>query len=679
MHLTPPKSDTACPDDAIPMVGRGHELGALRTLTERARNGHGGALAVTGETGAGKTRLLTEATRLAGPDHLVLRGAGVPAESSMPYAGLHQLLQPLLEDLAALPKPQADAVRGAFGQSAPGDAPLLVALATLTLLSAEAARGPVLVLVDDAQHLDPETRDALVFVARRLSGVPAVMLIAARDFGSGLPGLRLGPLGPADTRLLAERALGTAPRQVVERLAETSGGLPLAVLELAGALPDGVRCGGDPFPEHPPCGERLLHAFGAQVACLPAATRRLLLVAAADDRGEARTTLAAAERLGVDPAALAPAEHAGLVSAVDGELRFRYGFLRSVVYTAASLRDRQAAHRALADVLADTPYRQALHLAAATHVPDEEVARRIGESAAQARRSGGLESAANALERAAALTRDPLTRARFLLEAASCAWQAGRPLRARELQRRIPQASEVARDPGLPASLALLRGAVSLTGAAADSAMPALLDGASRAAASDPELAGHLLILGARVQLSRGDRTRVADLGRRLTGLPLPPRHPVVVVGTALTRVGSKDLRRLAGLDQAVTALLGSFAHRGPALWPALVPPYLPMLGGTAHEAFARTVDDLRAQGATGALPLVSLPLVEFERTRGRWEAATALAHEMVALALRVGQRGAAARLRVVLALLAAARGDVAGCRDLVDRALRTTVPDGDT
>src|SRR5690349_10286571 len=78
----------------MPLVGRAGELATLRGLVESARAGRGGALVVHGDAGIGKTALVAAA--LAAETGIrSLSAAGSPDERDLPFAGLHQLLQPL--------------------------------------------------------------------------------------------------------------------------------------------------------------------------------------------------------------------------------------------------------------------------------------------------------------------------------------------------------------------------------------------------------------------------------------------------------------------------------------------------------------------------------------------------------------------------------------------------------
>jgi hypothetical protein len=123
---------------------------------------------VHGEAGVGKTALLDH---LAGhaPGCRIARAAGVQSEMELAFAGLHQLCAPMLGRLAALPLPQRDALRTAFGMSA-GGAPdrFLIGLAALSLLSSVAEEQALMCLIDDEQWLDHASAQVLAFVARRL-------------------------------------------------------------------------------------------------------------------------------------------------------------------------------------------------------------------------------------------------------------------------------------------------------------------------------------------------------------------------------------------------------------------------------------------------------------------------------------------------------------------------------
>ena len=103
------------------------------------------------------------------------------------FAGLHQLLAPVLDRADALPVPQCDALKTALGVSA-GPVPdrFLVGLAVLGLLSEVAEELPLVCVVDDEQWLDRASVQALGFVARRLAAEPVGMVFAGREPGQEL-------------------------------------------------------------------------------------------------------------------------------------------------------------------------------------------------------------------------------------------------------------------------------------------------------------------------------------------------------------------------------------------------------------------------------------------------------------------------------------------------------------
>src|SRR4051812_14367279 len=171
------------------LAGRYTECQVLDRLVEAVRAGESRALVVHGEPGVGKTALLDY---LAGhaPGCRVVRAAGVQSEMELAFAGMHQLCAPMLDRPEALPLPQRDALRTAFGMNA-GPAPdrFLIGLAALSLLSHVAEEQPLVCLVDDEQWLDHASAQVLAFVARRLGAESVGFVFAARVPGGALAGL----------------------------------------------------------------------------------------------------------------------------------------------------------------------------------------------------------------------------------------------------------------------------------------------------------------------------------------------------------------------------------------------------------------------------------------------------------------------------------------------------------
>jgi DNA-binding CsgD family transcriptional regulator len=415
---------------AARLVGRRAECAVLDGLLDAVRAGQGRALVVHGEAGAGKTALLEYlAGRAAGCR--VEGVAGVQSEMELAFAAIQQLCGPLLGRLGALPGPQAEAVRVAFGLSA-GPAPdrFLVGLAVLGLLAEVAADRPLVCLVDDVQWLDYASGQVLAFVARRLRAESVGVVFAARVLGgdlAGLPELVVGGLAEAEARaLLAAVLAAPVDTRVTDQIVAETRGNPLAILELPRGLSPAELAGGFGLPGAVPLPGRIEESFRRQLDALPTPSRRLLLVAAADPTGDAVLVWRAAARLGISFQAGAPAVEAGLVE-FGSRVRFRHPLVRSAVYRSASFPDRQQVHAALAwatDPRAD-PDRRAWHRAAAADGPDEEIAAELEQSAGRAQARGGFAAAAAFLEHATVLTPDPSRRAGRALDTAQAKVQAG--------------------------------------------------------------------------------------------------------------------------------------------------------------------------------------------------------------------------------------------------------------
>jgi len=412
--------------------GRKRERAVLDQLLQNIRDQKGSrVLVLRGEPGIGKTVLLDYL--LDRTDGLqVTRAVGVRSETELAFAGLQHLCGPLLDGLEFLPAPQRDAIRVAFGLTA-GPAPdaFLVSLGAFGLITEASTHRPVLCVVDDAQWLDRTSAQVLTFVACRLQAESVALIIAARnptereDF-VGLPELVVKGLDTDAAReLLQSFMAGRLDEQVVDRIIAETCGNPSQLLELGYGQYLHELAGGFAVPAAPALTPRIELGF---LKRLPTETQRLLLVAAADPVGDATLLWRAADQLGLDVGAAAPAEAAGLLK-LGTRVRFRHPHVRWAVYSAASLTDRQAAHRALAaatDPQLD-PDRRAWHRAQATLGPDEDVAAELERSADRALARGGLAARAAFLERSAALTPEPRTRTQRALAAAEGHHQAGAP------------------------------------------------------------------------------------------------------------------------------------------------------------------------------------------------------------------------------------------------------------
>lgn len=662
------------------LFGRADELAIVEALLERVPR-EGGALLVRGGPGIGKSELLTAAGAAARERGMgVLSGTGVQSEADLAFAGLHQLLMPIVERVDRLRAPQRDAISAAFGM-ADGRVPdlFVVALAALNLLAEAADRTPLLLLLDDAHWLDPPSAQALGFIARRIESEPIAVLVALRDGHAGpldltgLPELSLDALdAQAATALLDARA-PALPGELRERVIATAAGNPLALVELPRALAS-EHVAERASPMVPlSLTARLERAFARQEAELPAATRALLLVAAADDENALRELLAAATIvLGkeVTATAIAPAAAAALAERGDGGLRFRHPLVRSAIYQAAEAAERRAAHAALAEVIADEPDRRAWHRAAASSGPSEVVAFELDELADRALRRGAGAVALAALDRAATLSSDAERRCERLLRAAELAFELGR---IDLVQRRVEEAEQLEPARRRRARIASIRECFT-DGVPGDAARVLALVGAARdsAASGDTDLALRLL-QGAAL------RCWWADPGEEACGavveaaeaLDVAASDPRLVAVLAVAgpiprgRVVSERLSQLAqtGFRDAHDAfLLSQAAH---AVYE------IERARQFADEAIAR----LRAQGRLAMLAQV-LTMAAYDAIHlGDLRDAELLADEGGRLARETAQPIWTAGAQVAAALLAGLRGDEGRVEALLAQAERFTIP----
>lgn len=262
------------------LTGREEDRAALDDLVGSVRKNLSGTLVLIGEPGIGKTSLLGYAVDAATDLH-VTQIAGVESEVQLGFAALHRLLLPFLDRADHLPPRQRDALGAAFRLVAESPADrFVVGLAVLGLLAEAAAVRPVLCVVDDAQWIDRESLEVLGFVGRRLHADGIGLLFGVREAAAGLtaldglPARRLGGLDEAAAReLLAGTVPGRLDPRVAERVVAETGGNPLALIEVAGALTARQLAGGAALPAQLPVGGRLEEHFVRQVRALPEPTR----------------------------------------------------------------------------------------------------------------------------------------------------------------------------------------------------------------------------------------------------------------------------------------------------------------------------------------------------------------------------------------------------------------------
>jgi hypothetical protein len=618
------------------------ERGVLDRFVADVRVGRGRALVVRGEPGVGKTVLLDYlAGRATGC--LVARAAGVQSEMELAFAGLHQLCAPMLELADTLPVPQREALRTALGLSA-GPVPdrFLVGLAVVGLMSEAAGERPLICVIDDQQWLDRASAQALGFAARRLAAEPIGLVFAARVPGedvAGLPELMVGGLPDDDAReLLASVLTGPLDAQVRDQIVADTNGNPLALLELPRGLTPAQLAGGFGLSSATPLDGRIEESFARQLAALPAQTRRLVQLAAADPSGDPVLVWRAAGRLAIGAGAAGPAVEAGLAE-FGGRVRFRHPLVRSAAYRSASIETRQELHGALADATdpAVDPDRRAWHRAQAAPGPDEAVAAELELCAGRARRRGGLAAAAAFLEQSAGLTLDPAHRAQRALAAAQAKYQAGASDAALGL---LAMAQAGPLDELASARVDLLRAQIVFASRHGRDAPPLMLSAARRLEPLDIELARETYLEAFTAALFVGRlSSAVGDVARaaRMAPAPaVPGRAPdllldgLAVLVTEGYPAGTPALRRalLAFRDQDISTQEGLSW-----LWLAGRAAMAVWDDETWHILASRHVKLARESGALSELPLAVRSRILLHAHAGELDEGAALIAEAQAVA----------------------------------------------
>lgn len=637
-------------DDPRQLRGRRREREALDAMAAEVEAGHSAVLVLRGDAGIGKSALLnhleSRVTR-----HRIARGAGAESEMELPFAGLHQLCAPFLDRLDRLPPPQREALATAFGMSdGPPPDRFLVGLAVLGLLTDVAAEQPLFCLVDDTQWLDRVSAQILAFVARRMLAEPLALVFASReqrrrDELAGLPELTVGGLDDTDARSLLSASVGEPmDTQIRDRILAEARGNPLALLELPHDRPDMGTTDGLHRSGPGPVSGRIERSYLGRVHALPAATQRLLLIAAAEPIGDVALLRRAAGHLGISPSAIDPAVAEGLL-VVGALVRFRHPLLRSAIYRSAGLAELREAHRALAEVTdpALDPDRRAWHLARATVRPDEAIAGELEASAGRAAARGATAAAAAFLAHAAVLTSHPRRKATRALAAAQAKIRAGAPAAAREL---LALARSRALDELHRARADLVQAQIAFVSGRMDEAVPLLLGTARRLLPLDTDLAHETFLDALSAAMFAGrlasdaDAREVAAAARRTPSSSTGPTRTADVLLDALATRFTDDYRAAVPSAHSVLRLFRREADPEQILrWSWLVSALAAEMWDDESwtELAARHVRTARAVGALAELPLALNSRVVVHTCAGELAEAALLIAEITRVQEAVG------------------------------------------
>jgi DNA-binding CsgD family transcriptional regulator/tetratricopeptide (TPR) repeat protein len=660
------------PTVSLPLLGREDSLARLRTLLDAVRAGAGGAIRIEGAPGVGKSALLDAA---APPEGLtVLRAVGVEAEAGLPLAGLEDLLHGLETGAG-----DADLFADADGRDP------VALLRDVSARLAEAA--PLVCLVDDVQWLDPSSRAAIAYLARRAErlgiGVIAVWSLRgeAPDEWPGVETLALDELRREDALALARR--GGLAEPVAEALVAAVGGNALALVEAPAELSTAQRRGRALLPDPLPAGERLQRAFAHRVEELPEATRDALLLAAA---GAPATMVSGdvkqADGTDQDPAgwpgttvaaSLAPAEDAGLVSLGPGGVAFSHPLVRAAVYHGALPSARRDAHRRIAAAV-DEPERS-WQLAQAAPAPDEELAGRLEALGEEARRRGAPGTAATVLERSVALSPDPADAARRALQTAVAAGTAGRPALARGV---LDTVLPTVTDPLAHADVQMLRGMAIHQGGRPREAFALLEAEADAIEARDPLRASALLTQACIALMGTGPMAGLQETAARARALAPPGADTIPTLLEAEVLVSLGEHRRAREMLDRVEPGLAAWDPTAPGHEVLAIDALCRLWMGdheVAERALTRLVEANRAAGAVTPLALPLAVLATLHIRRGDLALAAACAEESNEIAETGLGGGFVATLSLAaVAMVAGHRGDAEACEPAAARMLRLGV-----
>jgi DNA-binding CsgD family transcriptional regulator len=437
--------------EATLLLEREAQVAALEALADAARSGGGRFAVIEGSAGIGKTRLLAEARAIASSAGMrVLPARGGEFEGEFAYSIVRQLFEPLLTsaspDLraellsgpAALIEPLVGASQLAASEEAPAEGSFAILHGLYWLAANAAFHQPTLLAIDDLHWADTHSLRWLLYLTRRLEGVPLLVAAGTRppEGESREPRLvaeliadpeaapiRPEPLGRASIAVLARELHGLAPDEAFSAALETATrGNPLFV----GAVLDAVaREGTCPTAEHVP---RLLE-IGAQGVSRAVALRlarlqpkALALLRAASILGDGAELRHAAALAGVKPSKLGPAAAAlvrlDLLRRED-PLEFFHPVVRSAVYETLDVVERDAAHRSAAELLLQAgmlPESAAGHLLRVAPQADALMVSTLRQVAERSLSQGAAEAAVGYLSRALDEQIDPAARAEVLVE-----------------------------------------------------------------------------------------------------------------------------------------------------------------------------------------------------------------------------------------------------------------------
>ena len=445
----------------MPPLERDRELGAVARAATAAASGQGAVVLIEGPAGIGKSAVLDEARRRAAGELRPLSARGGPLERDFAFGVVRQMLEIATagQELApaartVLSEPVGEAIEGSFA-----------ALHALfwTVLDLASDR-PLLLAVDDLQWADHASLRFLAYLARRIEGLPVLVLATVRtgepDVQEDLldamrqpPALVLepGPLTASAVEEIVAERLGPAEPAFVAAVHTATGGNPLLVRELSVALElEGERPLASRADAVRSVGPRAVsRTVGARLARLsPDALATAQAVAVL---GDGVTVHDAARLADLQPervaAATGPLARAQLLRS-EPPLAFVHPLVADAVLQALPPGERELRHARAAAVLSGTGASDEVvagHLLRAPRGGDPQAVAALRSAAQTAARRGAPESAAAFLRRALEEPPADAERPRLLLELGLLEALSG----GEGAVRRLREALDLLTDPGL--------------------------------------------------------------------------------------------------------------------------------------------------------------------------------------------------------------------------------------
>ncbi len=340
--------------DHMALIGRSRELDRILAVIRGPKDS---ALKVVGRRGTGKSALLAEIPRLSSVRTVFLTASA--SESDWPLSGLTALLTGI--DDPVLNRFADELLRDSTGAM---DVPTVSTLLLNGLHQRSSSR--TVVVIDDADQLDPSSQAVIGYLARRLTGTDIALFLSVRDENTespfaSIPALQLAPLSYNDTvRMLESIPAQQTAAAAVHTVAAVTQGNPLAAVELFMLLLERAAEGKYALPVPLPGKGSFEAEFAATVGGLTPVARQVLDLLSLSRRSDIATLEGSCAQLwsGVDELL-----ENGMVSRSGPHLRIQDQLLRGYVYAAMTPAVRTAGHRAMAEAAEPAdPYAHRWHL-----------------------------------------------------------------------------------------------------------------------------------------------------------------------------------------------------------------------------------------------------------------------------------------------------------------------------